>query len=288
MIYRGRFAPSPTGPLHAGSLLTALASYLDARANNGSWLLRIEDLDPPRTQPGAETSILKTLEAYGLEWDETVLRQSERLEIYREFCEQLLREKHAYHCQCSRSQLKARGAVKNYDGYCIQNPPNSGSPTAIRLRGGLSTPFDDRVQGVQQAEAVSDFTVFRRDGLFAYQLAVVVDDQLQNINQIVRGKDLLSETAKQGLLMQRLSFSQVTFYAHLPLILAEDGQKLSKQTLAQPVATTPDSIRKTLFKTLSLLGQEPPNHLIYNDLNDIHTWGIEHWNISKVPSDLSI
>ncbi|HSG03337.1 MAG TPA: tRNA glutamyl-Q(34) synthetase GluQRS [Marinobacterium sp.] len=288
MSYRGRFAPSPTGPLHAGSILTAVASYLDAKASQGTWLVRIEDLDPPRTQAGAEQAILQALEAYALEWDEAVLRQSERLSIYQDFTEQLLANQSAYYCSCSRSELKRRGALQHYDGHCLQHPPIPVEQRAIRAKGGLSAGFTDLIQGSQDAEEVSDFIIFRRDGLFAYQLAVVVDDHLQQINQIVRGKDLLLETPKQQILMQRLKFSQVKNYAHLPLVLAKDGQKLSKQTFAKPVAMDIDNIRNTLIRTLFLLGLKPPSELIYNDLSDIYTWAITHWNIDKVPKDINL
>lgn len=288
MSYRGRFAPSPTGPLHAGSILTAVASYLDAKASQGTWLVRIEDLDPPRTQAGAEQAILQALEAYALEWDEAVLRQSERLSIYQDFTEQLLANQSAYYCSCSRSELKRRGALQHYDGHCLQHPPIPVEQRAIRAKGGLSAGFTDLIQGSQDAEEVSDFIIFRRDGLFAYQLAVVVDDHLQQINQIVRGKDLLLETPKQQILMQRLKFSQVKNYAHLPLVLAKDGQKLSKQTFAKPVAMDIDNIRNTLIRTLFLLGLKPPSELIYNDLSDIYAWAITHWNIDKVPKDINL
>jgi len=288
MSYRGRFAPSPTGPLHAGSILTAVASYLDAKASQGTWLVRIEDLDPPRTQAGAEQAILQALEAYALEWDEAVLRQSERLSIYQDFTEQLLANQSAYYCSCSRSELKRRGALQHYDGHCLQHPPITVEQRAIRAKGGLSVGFTDLIQGSQDAEEVSDFIIVRRDGLFAYQLAVVVDDHLQQINQIVRGKDLLLETPKQQILMQRLKFSQVKNYAHLPLVLAKDGQKLSKQTFAKPVAMDIDNIRNTLIRTLFLLGLKPPSELIYNDLSDIYTWAITHWNINKVPKDINL
>lgn len=288
MSYRGRFAPSPTGHLHAGSMLTAIASYLDAKSNQGSWLVRIEDLDPPRIQAGAELAILKALEAYCLEWDEPIVRQSERLAIYQELTDELVSKQIAYPCSCSRSQLKQRGALHYYDRYCLSHPPTEAEQTAIRVQGGISQAFVDRIQGKQLAEDIGDFIIFRRDGLFAYQLAVVVDDHLQRINQIVRGKDLLCETAKQKVLMQHLSFSQVENYAHLPLILAKDGQKLSKQTLAQPVATDQENIRKSLISTLKMLGQNPPKDLIYNSLDDIYRWAIPHWDITKVPKDLSI
>ena len=288
MTYRGRFAPSPTGPLHAGSILTAVASYLDAKANAGTWLVRIEDLDPPRIQPGAEKAILDALEAYGLESDEPIIRQSERLEIYKEYLDRLTAYDLAYHCGCSRSELKARKALAEYDRYCLGHPPPEGTPTGVRVVGGACPSFLDKVQGPQAAEAVSDFIVFRRDGFFAYQLAVVVDDELQSINSVVRGKDLLSETSKQLVLQQKLNFSQHKNYAHLPLILAKDGQKLSKQTLAQPVSTKVDHIREGLINTFEKLALNPPNELIYNDIIEIYRWGIEHWNLSKLPTDLTL
>ena len=288
MVYRGRFAPSPTGPLHAGSMLTAVASYLDAKANTGTWLVRIEDLDPPRVQPGAEKAILDALEAYGLESDEPIIRQSERLEIYREHLNSLITNRQAYRCACSRSELKARNALIQYDRFCLSHPPVVGAQTGVRALGGTSPSFTDKVQGPQPAEAVGDFIVFRRDGLFAYQLAVVVDDELQSIDSVVRGKDLLSETPKQLVLQQQLNFSQHKNYAHLPLILAKDGQKLSKQTLAQPVSTDRDQIRESLINTFHNLALKPPKDLIYNDIVDIYRWGTEHWDLSKLPTDLKV
>lgn len=288
MSYRGRFAPSPTGPLHAGSILTAVASYLDAKANEGIWLVRIEDLDPPRIQPGAEQAILKALEAFGLESDEPVLRQSERLDIYQAHLDQLMQEDLAYCCNCSRTALKQRDALHHYDGHCLIEPPVSTEDTGIRVKAGTSPSFSDSIQGDQPAEPVGDFIIFRRDGLFAYQLAVVVDDHLQQINNIVRGKDLLLETPKQLLLQQRLNFSHIKNYAHVPLILAKDGQKLSKQTFAQPIATDTDSIRRCLINTFKLLNLNPPNQLKYNDKNDIYRWGIENWKLGKLPNDLKV
>ncbi len=288
MVYRGRFAPSPTGPLHAGSILTAVASYLDAKANAGTWLVRIEDLDPPRIQPGAEKAILEALEAYGLESDEPIIRQSQRLEIYQEHLDRLIANDLAYRCSCSRSELKARMALTEYDRFCLNHPPADGTQTGVRVVGGASPSFSDKVQGPQAAETVSDFIVLRRDGLFAYQLAVVVDDELQLINSVVRGKDLLNETSKQIVLQQKLSFSQHKNYAHLPLILAKDGQKLSKQTLAQPVSTSLDHIRESLTNTFGKLALNPPKDLIYNDIIDIYRWGIEQWKLSKLPTDLKV
>lgn len=288
MHYRGRFAPSPTGPLHAGSLLTAVASYVDAKANGGCWLLRIEDLDPPRIQPGAETAILKALEAYGLYWDEPLVRQSERLDIYQAYLDQLITKGSAYPCCCSRSQLQSRDALLNYDGHCRKDQPRSGAQIGIRVLGGISESYTDQIQGHQPEEIVSDFIIKRRDGLFAYQLAVVVDDHLQQINHIVRGKDLLSETPKQRLLQRSLNFSQLKNYAHLPLILAKNGQKLSKQTRAEAIATDADSIRKNLIRILELLQLDTPKDMIYNDFKDILEWTIVHWDMAKLPKDLSM
>jgi len=288
MSYRGRFAPSPTGPLHAGSILTAVASYLDAKANEGAWLVRLEDLDPPRIQPGAEQAILQALEAFGLESDEPVLRQSERLDIYQAHLDQLLQKDLAYRCDCSRTALKQRDSLHHYDGHCLIEPPLSTENTGVRVKAGTSPAFSDSIQGDQPAEPVGDFIIFRRDGLFAYQLAVVVDDHLQQINHVVRGKDLLPETPKQLLLQQRLNFSHIKNYAHLPLILAKDGQKLSKQTFAQPIATDTDSIRDCLINTFELLNLRPPKHLKYNDKNDIYRWGVENWKLSKLPTDLRV
>lgn len=288
MSYRGRFAPSPTGPLHAGSILTAVASYLDAKANEGIWLVRIEDLDPPRIQPGAEQAILQALEEFGLESDEPVLRQSERLDIYQAHLDQLMQEDLAYRCNCSRTALKQRDALYHYDGHCLIEPPLRTEDAGVRVKAGTSPFFSDSIQGDQPAEPVGDFIIFRRDGLFAYQLAVVVDDHLQQINNIVRGKDLLLETPKQLLLQQRLNFSHIKNYAHVPLILAKDGQKLSKQTFAQPIATDTDSIRRCLINTFTLLNLSPPKQLKYNNKNDIYKWGIENWKLGKLPTDLKV
>lgn len=288
MSYRGRFAPSPTGPLHAGSILTAVASYLDAKANEGIWLVRIEDLDPPRIQPGAEQAILQALEEFGLESDEPVLRQSERLDIYQAHLDQLMQEDLAYRCNCSRTALKQRDALYHYDGHCLIEPPLRTEDAGVRVKAGTSPFFSDSIQGDQPAEPVGDFIIFRRDGLFAYQLAVVVDDHLQQINNIVRGKDLLLETPKQLLLQQRLNFSHIKNYAHVPLILAKDGQKLSKQTFAQPIATDTDSIRRCLINTFTLLNLSPPKQLKYNNKNDIYKWGIEKWKLGKLPTDLKV
>lgn len=287
MSYRGRFAPSPTGPLHLGSMLTALASYIDARASQGSWLVRIEDLDPPRIQAGAERAILQALEAHHLEPNEPIIRQSDRLDIYKQALQQLIESQEAFYCNCSRTELRARQALHHYDGFCRTHIPHNQANSAIRATGSNSPGFNDLIQGLQASQRVSDFIIYRRDGLIAYQLAVVIDDHLQDISRVVRGMDLLQETPKQQLLQKKLNFSQIE-YAHTPLILANDGQKLSKQTFAKAVSVTEDNVRKQLVTLLIILQQKPPKDLIYNEIDDIIEWGIMNWKIDKVPKVLSL
>lgn len=283
MQYRGRFAPSPTGPLHQGSLLTALASYLDAKHQGGRWLVRIEDLDTPRCDPTHEHSILKTLEAYGLEWDETVLRQSDQPKRYREVYEGLLKSKEAYLCDCSRAALKARNALNHYDRLCLTKS-NISQPAAIRFKVDQTSPFEDRLLGLQEISTggVSDFILLRRDGYIAYQLAVVVDDYDQKINQIVRGSDLLMETEKQRALQLTLNYPLIA-YAHLPLVLAEDGQKLSKQTFATAINTDTKSIYQNLKLALHRLGQLSTEPEIPDDSVNLLDHALDNWDINKVP-----
>lgn len=239
--YRGRFAPSPTGPLHLGSLLAAVISYLDARQHGGIWLVRIEDLDPPREQPGATQAILNSLEAHGLKWDEEVRYQSQRGDAYDAALDQLAAQGQLFWCRCSRKQL-AGAAV--YPGHCrqyTQPRPNC----AVRYRvPASSVQFDDRFQGLQQANLAEDFgdvIVRRRDGLYAYQLAVTVDDLDQGITDVVRGIDLLSSTFWQQALFQSLG-AEPPSYAHFPVILGPDGQKLSKQNHAPAIDDREPSI----------------------------------------------
>lgn len=275
MKYRGRFAPSPTGPLHFGSLVAAVGSYLDAKANNGTWLVRMEDLDTPRCVPGAADDILRTLEHFGLHWDETVLYQSQRLPHYQAALDDLHQRDLAYPCTCSRKTIAAHGE-RVYHGHCRQQPPDLRQPHAWRLQ----VPdevlgFDDRAQGhYAQAlqQEVGDFVLKRLDGLFAYQLAVVVDDAAQNINQVVRGADLLDSTPRQ-LYLQRCLHLPTPRYLHLPLAVNADGEKLSKQTLARPIreaAPVP-----LLRQVLDFLRQSPPTDFAH--LDELWDWAIAHW-----------
>lgn len=252
--YVGRFAPTPSGFLHFGSLVAALASWLDARAAGGRWLLRMEDIDPPREVPGARDAILQTLERYALTWDGEVVYQSQRHDAYAEVVERLFRQGLAYACTCSRKQLEGFNGI--YPGFC-RNAGHDRTDAAIRLRvPELNYTFNDRVQGRFEQHVgrdVGDFIIQRRDGLYAYQLAVVLDDAWQGVTDIVRGADLLDNTPRQLYLQELLGFSQPR-YLHIPLIIQPDGHKLGKSYRSPPLA--PDQATPLLLRALRALGQE--------------------------------
>jgi glutamyl-Q tRNA(Asp) synthetase len=279
--YRGRFAPSPTGPLHAGSILAALASYLDAKANRGLWFVRMEDLDPPRESPTAALSILRTLEALALHWDDQVLYQSQRHAAYHDALAELGHKALIYACQCSRQMLAAYGNV--YPGTCRTLNAEAQVPVALRCRVASKTlSFTDRIQGTfaQHLEnEVGDFVIMRKEGLFAYQLAVVVDDAFQDITDIVRGIDLLDSTPRQIYLQEILGFATPR-YAHIPVLVNAQGQKLGKQQYAEAVATMRPG--KVLFKALQRLQQNPDPQLEDQLPEDILAWGVSHWDIKKL------
>ena len=252
-----RFAPSPTGPLHFGSLVAALGSYLDARAHDGSWLLRMEDVDAPRVMPGAADAILRALEAHGFEWDGEITYQSRRGAVYRAALQALQDQGLVYACACSRKQL-AETAKRGIDGYiyrgaCRERPP--AADAALRLRVPAERiAFDDRVQGrvaCDLARESGDFVLKRADGIYAYQLAVVADDAEQGITDIVRGADLLTSTPRQ-IVLQRYLGLPTPRYAHLPVVLDAAGDKLSKQTLAEPI--DPQRPLPALLRALRFLG----------------------------------
>ena len=285
-IYRGRFAPSPSGLLHFGSLIAALASYLDAKHNNGQWLLRIEDIDPPREQSGASSEILKTLESYGLHWDEDVLYQSQQSAIYHEVLAELAEQKLSYYCRCTRAQIKAQGGI--YQGQCknLAQPVNN---SAIRINNtvGISQ-YNDLIQTQVTCDtklAQEDFIVVRKDGLFAYQLAVVVDDIYQNISHVIRGCDLLEPTARQLSFYQILQHNAPKF-GHFPLAVSKPGFKLSKQNSAP--AIDKNNPLPSLFSALVFLGQHPPNGLQTASVDELLTWAITHWSIAQVPKSQEI
>ena len=279
--YIGRFAPSPTGPLHLGSLVAALASYLDARAAGGAWLLRMEDLDPPREPAGAADTILRQLDELGLHWDGPVLYQSSRLEAYAAILEQLRQAGFCFACDCSRTRIRAMGSV--YDGHCreLGLPPGGDSAMRLRTRPGVFG-IDDRIQGRFEQElesAVGDFVVRRRDGLFAYQLAVVADDAMQRINQVVRGVDLLDSTPRQLYLQALLGYPEPR-YAHFPVLLNARGQKMSKQHFAAPVDTSaPESL---LRLALEFLRHSPPAELA--GPGEVLDWAVGNWDILRIPA----
>lgn len=280
-----------------GSLVAALASFLDARAHQGRWLVRIEDIDPPREQAGATQAILHSLEAHHLYWDDKVLYQNRRSDAYRAALQQLSAQQFSYRCTCSRHTLQNPSQESIYSGHCRYLDHSSETVSAIRLNvektiGALPLDplieFDDLFQGRQQQNLISevgDFVIHRKDGFFAYQLAVVVDDIFQNVTHVVRGADLLDSTARQILLFQLLkgtdlNLSPFPVFGHVPLVLSVDGQKLSKQNLAPALNDKTPS--KNIFTALLLLNQQPPPALAQETPATLLRWAIDHWKRSLV------
>jgi glutamyl-Q tRNA(Asp) synthetase len=289
--YRGRFAPSPSGPLHFGSLITALASFLDARKHQGKWLVRMEDIDPPREQPGAADAILHCLEAHHLYWDESVFYQSHQQNAYEKCLSVLQKNNWIYACDCSRQDLQLTQGI--YQGRCRHRQSEIQSPYALRLKlydlpdysSQEIKSFQDLIQGKQTQNLrtqAGDQILKRRDGFYAYQLAVVVDDIAQNISHIVRGRDLLDVTARQIFFFELLGAKPPT-YAHLPLALMPNGQKLSKQNLAP--ALDNQQTNSNLWQALSFLGQNPPAELQKSAVDEILGWAIDNWRIERVPKE---
>ncbi len=282
--YRGRFAPSPTGPLHFGSLVAAVASYADARQNSGAWLLRIEDVDTPRTVAGATEEILATLAACGMRHDGAIVYQSQRDDAYHNALHQLREHKLAYPCACTRREI-ADSALRGiegpvYPGTCRHD---IGSKPARAWRvdtRGARIAFDDAVQGriEQNLETdIGDFVLYRADNLYAYQLAVVVDDAEQGITHIVRGADLLDSTPRQ-IYLQKLLNLPIPHYLHLPVAVNEAGEKLSKQTRAPAVERS--NVLPALIDALRFLGQQPP---ALDSVPALWQWTAENWRREKIP-----
>ena len=247
----GRFAPSPSGPLHLGSVVAAVGSWLAARKNNGQWLLRIEDLDTPRTVIGSDKLIIHELQRLGLNWDGDILYQSTRNDAYHEALKTLQEQQLIFSCTCTRKQLKGH---KVYPGYCKDTFIKKDKSALRVITSDTEISFNDKREGLciqNLAQEAGDFVVKRKDGLFAYQLAVVVDDAYQHINQIVRGRDLLESTARQIYLQQKLNFTRPE-YEHLPLVLDQNGLKLSKSDAAKPVSNE-DPLKLIQF-SLNFLG----------------------------------
>ncbi|PPD47853.1 MAG: tRNA glutamyl-Q(34) synthetase GluQRS [Methylobacter sp.] len=281
----GRFAPSPTGPLHLGSLYTALASFLQARSQQGRWLLRLDDLDTPRNRPGSVTSILNTLDTLSLHWDGEIAYQSQQLSVYQDILNQLIQNQYLYRCDCSRKLL----ASDSYSGRCRNRDISPDTPHALRIKTDIrEIAFDDYLQGPineQLNGPHSDFIVKRKDGIIAYQFAVVIDDYLQQVNEIVRGCDLLTSTPKQIYLQQLLGYPTPR-YLHVPVIIDHDGYKLSKQTLATAVDTSIPSA--VIFGLLVLLKQQPPLELKAAPVGELLAWGISHWNPAALKNQQSL
>ncbi|HFA8322029.1 TPA: tRNA glutamyl-Q(34) synthetase GluQRS [Neisseria gonorrhoeae] len=288
-MYTGRFAPSPTGLLHIGSLLTAVASYADARSNGGKWLVRMEDLDPPREMSGASSHILHTLEAFGFEWDGEVAYQSRRYALYEETLCRLQTAGLVYPCHCSRKDWQA-GARRGADGFVYngrcrhpgQRPAPQGKQPAWRIRvPDRDIGFSDGIVGSYTqnlARDIGDFVLFRADGYWAYQLAVVADDAEQGVTHIVRGQDLLVSTPRQIYLQQCLGVPTPQ-YAHLPLLTNAQGQKWSKQTLAPALdSNRREQLLRQVFRYLKL--PEAPETDRPAELLD---WAVAHWDMDKVP-----
>jgi glutamyl-Q tRNA(Asp) synthetase len=289
MSYVGRFAPSPTGPLHFGSLIAALASFLDAKAHGGKWLVRIEDIDETRCDAECIPEILRTLQAFGLQWDDDVQVQTARKALYGAAFQRLASRGLVYACACSRKEI-ADTATKGLKGSvyvgtcrdkCLTENGNS-----MRVRTSSEKIFfSDLVQGeIVQCieEEIGDFVLKRRDGLFAYQLAVVADDAEQGITHVVRGADLLDSTARQ-IYLQRLLGLATAQYLHIPVAVNALGQKLSKQTLATAVSTTNDAVRCALLSALSFLGQSTADAEGAVTIEDVLTIATRNWDRSRIP-----
>ena len=289
--YIGRFAPSPTGKLHFGSLVAAVASYIDAKAHNGQWLLRIEDLDPPREEIGATAHILQGLDAHHLHWDKPVVYQSQRLAVYAEALDKL--SPWTYPCDCPRHRITALGGL--YDGYCREQRPPATAVSALRLKTDqlsskqqiLVENFNDCIVGSQTIPLshIGDFILRRKDQLFAYQLAVAIDDNAQQISHIIRGHDLLGSTSRQRYILALLDMP-LPHYGHTPLVLGIDGHKLSKQTKAPPINNAFAS--NNLINALTFLGHPPPmNELADQRCSTILEWAIQSWQRESVPTQPS-
>ena len=291
--YRGRFAPSPTGGLHFGSLVAAVGSYLEAKSRGGAWLVRMEDLDPPREQPGAAERILRTLEACGMNWDGNIMYQSKRGETYRAALARLEAQGLVYVCGCSRREIADSGLGPDgaliYPGTCRMGLAPGKTPRATRVRVDHEMiEFEDALQGkIRQdlAADVGDFVLLRADGLYAYQLAVVVDDAEQGITDVVRGADLLDSTPRQ-IYLQRLLDLPAPRYLHLPAAVNAAGEKLSKQTRAPPVDER-DPV-PVLAQVMDFLGQAPPAQLRRAPLAEFWRWALAHWDAKHIPRQRSL
>jgi len=285
-MYIGRFAPSPTGPMHFGSLVTAVASYLDAKHQNGLWKIRIEDLDQPRVVKQSDKAILNTLHQHGFQWDDEIIYQSHRIDIYEEYASHLNQKENTYFCECSRKEI-ADSALAGIDGMiypgtCRDKKLDS-QYHALRIKAeDICMAFKDKIQGVIQQNILKDFGDYilkRSDGIYAYQLAVVIDDALQNINNIVRGADLIDSTLRQKYLQKKLSLPSI-HYAHIP-IATLNQKKLSKENQSTPIDHS--NIKDNLIACLKFLGQDYEIIKKENALTNFWATAMKLWDISLVP-----
>lgn len=290
-VYRGRFAPSPTGPMHFGSLVTAIGSYLQARSHGGQWLVRIEDIDPPREQPGAAAGILRTLELFGFAWDGEVVYQSTRSDAYLAALEQLADADLLYACNCSRKDIAEQASTGLagfiYPGHCRGRPLNEDGSWRVHTRG-CQIHFYDLLRGDSDwnlEETYGDFIVRRTDGLFAYHLASVVDDAAAGVTDVVRGQDLFTCTPPQIHLQQLLGY-RTPRYMHLPIAVSPEGQKLSKQNHARPL--DPSQASHQLAAALRFLGQPAPDHLDRAPITEVWQWALAHWTPISIPRCTSL
>jgi glutamyl-Q tRNA(Asp) synthetase len=278
----GRFAPSPTGHLHLGSLYTAVASFVHAHSKQGQWFVRIDDLDTPRNVAGSAESILSDLESFHLYWDGSIVYQSHQLDFYQQQLDKLIRKGFCYSCICSRKTLSALSDDDVYPGVCRDKPISTSIPYAARIKtDDRIINFEDGLQGTikQSLSRHGDFILKRKEGIFAYQFAVVVDDYRQKINEVVRGYDLLELTPRQIYLQQLLGFPQPEYY-HLPVLVDNSGFKLSKQTNATKVDLARPE--KTILQILNLLKQNPPPELHYASLDELLDWAVLNWNLEPI------
>ena len=284
-MYIGRFAPTPSGPLHFGSIITALASYLDAKHNKGLWKIRIDDLDSPRIMIGAELSILKSLENFGLFWDGKISRQSENIDEYKNILEVLNNKKLTYNCNCSRKKIALANSQNvnepAYNNHCREKKYQSSNNSSVRLISNYeSTNFIDRIQGLQShniKDSIGDIIIKRSDQLYAYQLAVIIDDELQSVNNIIRGTDLLTSTIKQHYINNLLSYSEKN-YAHIP-IATINNQKLSK---GNGDKLTTSNISSILIEALKFLKQKIQKNIELSSPEEILLYATENWDISPL------
>ena len=285
--YRGRFAPSPTGALHFGSLIAAVGSYLEAKSHNGEWLVRIENLDKPREVPAASHKILRVLEIFGMEWDHEVIYQDQRKDVYENVLTMLSKRGLTYPCNCTRKEIADSSITgvsgQIYAGTCRDNVRNKNSPGAVRIKTDNNIiEFEDTLHGLisqRPKNETGDFILRRSDGIYAYQLAVVADDAAQGITNVIRGADLLDSTPRQIYLQKLLGYSTPT-YMHLPVAVNNQGEKLSKQTktalldISSPV--------KQLIEAVNFLGQEPPIELLRDNVSSFWKWAIVNWHPEKI------